>query len=346
MIASNSRWLVAAPALLVPAMALADPPAAPPTEAQVEAARPLYHEARELHRAGKLSEALDKALEAYRIAATPVTAVEAGELLVELGRFVEARDIVRGVAALPASPRESDKGKDARQQAAALAASLDGRIPKIALAARPPEVAVVLDGKPLSSVDATAWQGVDPGAHALAVLVDGKPCTTIHVALAEGEERTIDLHDAASACRKEPVPAPTPLAAPPAAAPPAPASAPVSPPPPPESPPVASSAANPMRWIGLAIAGAGVVTVGVGGGLALGAKSQYDSVANECSAQGCSRDGYDVRNGARSRADVATIVMGVGAAAVAGGVLLWLFEPSRVTSVGMGAGTVALRTAW
>ena len=68
---------------------------------------------------------------------------------------------------------------------------------------------MLLDGKPLPNIDATAWQGVDPGSHALAVLVDGKPCTTIHVSLAEGEERTIDLRDAASACRREPATVPS-----------------------------------------------------------------------------------------------------------------------------------------
>jgi len=349
MIGSNSRWIAAATALLVPATALADPPAAPPSEAQVEAARPLYREARELHRAGKLNEALEKALAAYRTAATPVTAVEAADLLVELGRLVEARGLVRAVATMPASPRESDKGKDARQAAATLASSLDGRIPKLALAARPSDVGVLLDGKSLPTADATAWQGVDPGAHALAVLVDGKPCTTIHVVLAEGEERTIDLHDAASACREQAAPG-TPVVASTAPSPP-PAPPPTAPLPPrstAEGPATSASAGHPMRWIGLAVAGAGVVTIAVGGGLALGAKSQYDSVANECPAAGCSVDGYDVRTSARSRADVATVVMGVGAAAVAGGVLLWLLEPRRTASVavGVGVGTMALRGTW
>jgi hypothetical protein len=315
----------------------------------VQAARSLFHEARELHRAGKLDEALEKALAAYHTAPTPVTAMEAGTLLVDLGHLVEARDLLRSVPSLPVSPRESEKGREARQQAVALAASLDGRIPKLSLAARPPTATILLDGKP-ANLDAGAWQGVDPGAHALVVLVDGKPCTTVNVTLAESEERTIDLRDATSTCVHDrttevaPAPSPSPVA-PPATAPPA-----VVPQPVPVVPASSVGSDNPMRWIGLAIAGAGVVAIGVGGGLALGAKSQYDSVANQCPAQGCSQAGYDTRNDARSRADVATVVMVVGAAVAAGGVVLWLLEPSQrtpsVPGVGIGPGTIRVRASW
>ena len=354
MIASSSHryrcaWVVLL-ALLVPSTGWADPPASPPTEAQVQTARALFREARELHRAGKLDEALDKALAAYHTAPTPVTAMEAGTLLVDLGHLVEARDLLRSVPSLPVSPRESDKGRDARQQAVALATSLDARIPKLSLAARPPNGTILLDGKPLS-LDAGAWQGVDPGAHALVILVDGKPCTTINVTLAESEERTIDLRDVTGACPQnraaEVAPAPSPPPAAPVAT--APSTVVAPPPPPPHASSSSSSSAggdNPMRWVGLAIAGAGVVAVGVGGGLALGAKSQYDSVASQCPAQGCTQAGYDTRNDARSRADVATVVMVVGAAVAAGGVVLWLLEPSQRTSVGIGPGSVGVRALW
>jgi hypothetical protein len=343
---SNRRWVaVALLGLLVPSSALADAPASPPTEAQVQAARSFFHEARELHRAGKLDEALEKALAAYHTAPTPVTAMEAGTLLVDLGHLVEARDLLRSVPSLPVSPRESSKGRDARQKAVALAASLDVRIPKISLAAPPPAATILLDGKP-ATLDAGAWQGIDPGAHALVVLVDGKPCTTINVTLAESEERTLDLRDATSACAHDrtadAASAPSP-AAPVATLPP---STIVVTPPAPVTPVTSVTTDNPMRWVGLAIAGAGVVAIGVGGGLALGAKSQYDSVAGQCPTVGCTQAGYDTRNDARSRADVATVVMVVGAAVATSGVVLWLVEPSQRTSVGIGPGTVRVSASW
>jgi hypothetical protein len=342
MTASSSRWLILALALLVPVVASADPQPATPTEDQVEAARVAYREARELHRQGKLKEALDRALDAYRTAATPVTALEAGQILVELGRLVEARDVLRGVATMPVSPRESDKGRDARQQASMLGSSLDPRIPKIALAGRPADVDVRLDGRPLASRDPTAWEGVDPGPHALVVRVDDKTCTTINITLAEGETRTIDLHDAAIACRPPAiasVAAPSPIAVPPAA---------VAAPPTTRDVPAAESSTGTLRWTGLVIAGAGVVAVGIGGYLALSAKHDYDAVSGECPARGCSTDGYDARQSARSRGDVATVTMGIGAAAVAGGALVWAFgsdsqSDSARARVAVGPGSVWLR---
>lgn len=306
-------------ACMSPAIARADPPAAPPTEAQIEAARALYRDARELHKQGRLKEAIEKALEAYRTAATPVTALEAGSLLVESGRFVEARDLLRGVALLPVSPRESDKGREARQQASALAASLDARIPKIAVAERPRGADVLLDGKPLAPGDSNAWQGIDPGAHTIVVRVGERTCATITATLAEGEERTIDLHDAAKTCAPPPPPAP-PATAPPPTAPPR-AIAPTPAPP-------ADATTSPRTWSGVAVGGAGVVAIGIGGILALVAKSNYDAVASSCPARGCSRDAFDARESARSHADVATVVMIVGATAAASGALLF-FWPTR-----------------
>jgi hypothetical protein len=333
---SNARlfaWL-ALLAPLLPLSARAQPLAAPPGEEQVEAARALYREARELHKQGRMKEALAKALDAYHTAATPVTALETGGLLVEAGRLVEARDLLRAVPLMPVSPRESDKGRQARQQAASLGAQLDMRIPKIAFADRPPGVELVLDGRPVASTDATAWQGVDPGAHALLVRVDERPCTTVNLALSEGEERTIDLHDAATACRPPPPP-PPPTAL---------ARAPVRPPAPPSEPsPSVVASAGPGRWVGLAMAGGGAVAIGVGTVLGLTAKSDYASVAGECPARGCNQDGFDVRNSARSRADVATVFMAVGASALVGGGLLWWLSPGHVGAQAvLGPGSVGV----
>jgi len=341
--ASNS-WLLAALLLAVPATARADVTPPTPTPEQVEAAKVLYHEARELHRQGKLKEALERALEAYRTASTPVTALEAAQLLIEAGQLVEARDITRAVALFPPSPRESDKGRDARQEAATLAGTLDARIPKIAIAGRPAGVDVMLDGRPFAGSDPTAWQGLDPGTHTLTVRADDRVCTTINVTLAEGEARTIDLHDVAVSCRVEPAPPSESLPTPTAAAP-APASAPRAPPPEPTSSGGSESA---LRWVGVAVGGAGVVAIGVGGGVALAAKSRYDSVAAECPARGCTSSAYAVRESARSRADAATGTMIAGAAALGGGVLLFVLAPNAhaAARVGIGPGSVRLTVSF
>ena len=353
MTASNSFALAAGALLfLVPASALADPPPAPaPSEEQVQAARVPYKEARELHRQGRLKEALERGLEAYRIASTPVTALEAGHLLVEAGRLVEAREIMRSVALFPVSPRESEKGREARQEAAALGATLDARIPKVAIAGRGAGMEVILDGKPFAASDPAAWVGLDPGGHTLVVRAGERTCTTIGLTLAEAEARTIDLHDATAACHLEAPPATAAEGAPPP-----PAALPVSPAPREAgspSPPLVrrhEATASGWRWAGVVAAGAGAVALGVGGGVALGAKGSYDSVAAECPARGCTPSAYDVRVGARSQADAATAVMIAGAAAVGGGALILFLAPSRAASsagspaVGIGLGSARIAT--
>jgi hypothetical protein len=318
MTASSSRWFVAALALLVTLPARAQPAAQPPSEEQVDRGRELYKEARELYRQGRLKEALDRALEAYKAASTPVTAHFVGKLLDEAGRLVEARDIVRSVSLMPVSPRESDRGREARQQAAALAAQLDGRIPKLAVAERPRGVDVLLDGKAVPPAESPAWQGVDPGPHTIAVRADDRTCTTIVVTVAEGETRTIDLHDVAAACRSEPAAAETVPPRPQESRPEPAIPAPVEP----------EHGANPWKWVGGTMAGLGLVAVGVGGYLALGAKNDYDSVSAQCPSDICnSRNAYQTRVDARGKADVATVTMGLGGAAAFGGLLLWLLAP-------------------
>jgi hypothetical protein len=333
MTASSSAWLLAALVLVAPQVAWADPPAAPPSEEQVEAGRDLYRQARELQQAGKLKEALERSLEAYRIAPTPVTAVLAALLLEGVGRLVEARETARSVSGMPLSPRETDKGREARQQAATVAAALDARIPKIAVAGQPSGAVVMLDGKSLGASDSGSWRGVDPGTHALVVRIGDKTCTSVHLTLGEGEERTIDLHDVAASCPGDVSTTPAPAAA---------TATPVTPPPTTVAP--ADDTGHAWRVRGIALGALGVVGIAVGGVLAITAKNDYDSVAGECPAAGCNQQGYDTRNGARFRGDVATVVIGVGAAAVVGGVVMWWLAPqSPGAQVSVGLGTVGVR---
>jgi hypothetical protein len=324
MTASNSRFL-AALLFLSPATAFADPPAQPPTEEQVEAGRAAYREARELHKQGKLKEALDRALEAYRVASTPVTALEVASLFDETGRLVEARDVAREVAAMPVSPRESDKGREARQAASSLAAELDARIPKIAVAGRPAGVEVLLDEKPVPAGAATAWMGVDPGVHSIQVRAQDRTCGSISATLVERETRTIDVEPIARMCPTE-TPLPAVVLSP--------------------QTPSQADTTHTGRWVGLAIGAAGLVAVGAAGVIALNAKASYDSVSSQCNGVYCEGPAVNVRNSARSQADVATVVMAGGAAGAAFGVVLFLLDPgSRHPEagrpvVGIGPGTI------
>jgi len=97
-----------------------------------------------------------------------------------------------------------------------------------------------------------------------------------------------------------------------------------------------------VRWAGIVIGSAGLVAIGVGGVVALAAKSSYDSVAAECPERGCTSAAYGTRQSARDRGDAATVTMIVGAAALTGGALMFVLAPDAPSAprVGIGPGSV------
>lgn len=89
-----------------------------------------------------------------------------------------------------------------------------------------------------------------------------------------------------------------------------------------------------QRIFGLVVAGVGVVGVGVGTFFAFDAKSTYDdSNANGlCTNNQCGTEGLDLRDDAESKALIATVTMGVGAALIVGGAALFFTAPRARSS--------------
>jgi hypothetical protein len=78
------------------------------------------------------------------------------------------------------------------------------------------------------------------------------------------------------------------------------------------------------------VGGAGVITIGAAVVVGLGAKRDFDDVIeNECGGdrRNCTPSGFEHATDARSRGNVATIVAGVGIAAVATAAILWWTAP-------------------
>jgi hypothetical protein len=198
----------------------------------------------------------------------------------------------------------------ARQRADALAP----RIPRLVFAGvpdpAPADLAVTLDGEPVGPEALRTGVPTDPGPHTVGYVVAGE-AKTVEVDLAEAEAREVVIE----------------LPAPPVAEPdPEPIAAPVdAPPPPPPSP------GRGRRILGVVVGGVGLATIGVGGVVALLARSDYkDAFAAHCDAatNTCDDEGYDLTHDARSRANVATVVVGAGAALVVTGVVLYLTAPA------------------
>lgn len=83
-----------------------------------------------------------------------------------------------------------------------------------------------------------------------------------------------------------------------------------------------------QRIVGLGVAALGVVGLGVGTFFSFDAKSTYDRSEPHCSPDNrCNSIGTSQRNDAMSEATLATIALGAGLVALAGGVVLYLTAP-------------------
>ncbi|HEY2516334.1 MAG TPA: tetratricopeptide repeat protein [Polyangiaceae bacterium] len=327
-------------------LARAAPPAKAISEADVDAARTLYREARTLDRQGKIDEAIAHAEDAFRLAPTPVIGLELGRLLLEARRVSEAYAMLTGLDSLPLTPHESDRGRGARQEAATLAASVRNRLSALTISARRPDgVDVEVDGARLASDDVGQPSMVDPGVHNVTWRRDGRACASLTVRLVAGDARSVELGEQGATCSP---PAPV--------IPPAPHEdakdvklAPSPPPrplellPPPAAPaPLAreEGGAHPFRWIGVGALGTGLVALTIGEAVGIKAKNDYDGVAAQCPAAGCTPAGFAVREGARSDAQAANVAIASGVALMVGGagavVYDLFFRPSPKGNVKVG----------
>ncbi len=148
-----------------------------PTPADLETARELYKQGRELEKKGDLKGALEKLLAAHAVGRTPLTAIELARVEVQLGLVVEAREACLGVARMPVAADESVRATAARKDAAKLAEDLKAKVAtvivQIANVQAGDHVNVSLDGVAIPDVALSEPRKVNPGTHLLLAHVDG-----------------------------------------------------------------------------------------------------------------------------------------------------------------------------
>jgi hypothetical protein len=137
--------------------------------------------------------------------------------------------------------------------------------------------------------------------------------------------------------------------------------------PPPSPPPALPEAraperGEPRRGLGaqriaaIVAAGAGVVSIGLGGYFGVQALSKHSDYVAHCPNNVCDPTGIQLHDDAASDATAATIAMTAGAVLVAGGAVLWLTAPSTgrasgtalrlQPAVGARSGGLSLEGAW
>jgi hypothetical protein len=310
---TSSRRLLASAglvlaAMIMPSAALAQ--TAPPSAAELETARTLYKEGKELRAAGNLKGALEKLQAAHALGHTPVTGIELAKTYVLVGKLVEAREVALQVARLGVASDETEKSADARAESAKLAESLRPRIPTLVVRIRglaQGEVPhLVLDGAMVPDVAIAEPQSVDPGQHDVVVRVgDGASAREAHASAdtPEGQAVLIAVDVPAAPAGAEP-PAATPEASP------------------------ESSHGTPLLAklaFGAAIGG---TVVGVYGGIS--ALSFESSVDSECpGTHKCVAGSAGARDlgSAHTWADVSTVSFIIAGAGLVTGVVDMLVEP-------------------
>ena len=275
----------------------------------VATAKSALKEGRKLREAGDLAGALVKLKAAYALVPTPITGWEVGKTEEMLGQLLEARDTLLEVVSMPVSPKEVAEHKKARADADALAASIKARIPELTIVVRG-NVAegftrVRIDGREVPMAALGVAQKLDPGAHTVTATTNGVEATA-KVTLKESESTsvTLDVPQATAATMSSSGDGAAPAKA-------------------------TRSTWSSQKTMAVVVAGTGLVALGVGTALGFSAKSKWNDSAPFCQGNFCSDEGLSIRDDARSKATVATIVFGVGAAAIVGGVVLWFTAPKR-----------------
>jgi hypothetical protein len=249
-----------------------------------------------------------------------LAAASKGQTLRDAHALLEARDQFRACA-------RQECPAMVQQDCGAWLGEVERGVPTVVLTAKDGsgadlvDVKVSVDGQPLAaSLDGQSVP-VNPGAHRFRFDGPGGAHVERQVLIKEGEKNQgIAVVFAPTSAPPSPAPAEGARVA--------------------ETPASTSSSSSrgAMHLWGAIVGGAGLVGVGVGVGLGLDAKSKDNAAAGE---PGTARQTDS--KAAAQQGTLATIVFGVGAAALAGGAVLWLLAPSAQTAIGTNGRDVVLR---
>ncbi len=263
----------------------------------------LFREAGELIDAGQPARACPRYEESLRLYDSINTRYFLADCYERIGKMASAWAHFLEVAARVRASGDREKEARARQRAAAVQPKVS-RLTVVVEGASTPGLEVKRGGTPIGPGQWGVPMPVDAGTHVIEASAPGKRTWTARVEVGPG--------GATSTLVVRPL----------------------------EDGPASSDAAGAgtgRRTLALVTGGAGIVTVGVATALGFAARSRFDESSAFCNGDRCDRRGMDIRDSAVARANVATVVFGVGLAAIAGGGVLWLTatSPAKGASVGL-----------
>lgn len=299
-------WLVMRALLAVAVVTLASTATTASGGTDDAKAQALYDEAKADVAAGKWTDACPKLATSQKLAPKMNTAYRLAECYEHIGKRASAAKRYREAAIAATTAGETGKAKAALDRAEKLQ---QAGLPKLSVVAAA-GCEVRIDGEPLTSAELAGPFAIDPGEHAVEATAPQKKSYRASFVIPEGASTTtLAIPELENEVTAAPItePAPPPLKDPEPTAPPT----------------------NTTKVIGMVLAGTGVVAIGIGGFLALSARSKYHDADPHCPPAGCDEIGAQATEDARRLGNVATVVIGAGLALGITGTVLWLTAPSH-----------------
>jgi hypothetical protein len=270
-------------------------------------AEALFQEGRRLIAQNKVAEACPKFEESHRLAPKLGTLLNLATCHDKQGKTGSAWGELTEALTLAKQAGEAERIAYARK----LLDDLEKRLSRVVLEV--PKTTdgeeVKLDGRVIVAAAYRTPIPVDPGDHTIEATAPGHASwTTIVAAKAGPSSVTVEVPELAVSVGASAPPPPPPAQPPPRKTP---------PPPPPEH-----HGPSGQLVAGLVIGGVGLVGLGVGSVFGVMTFGKQSDSEDHCVETRCDAEGVDLRDSASTTATVSTIAMGVGAAALVGGIVL------------------------
>lgn len=293
--------------LLVGCLFLA-PVASAQTDQERSVARSTARSGVEAFREGRFEEAIELLTRAESVVHAPTHLLFLARAQAKLGNLVEAKEAYLKVINEQLDDKSPPAFIQAQDSARSELETIQGRLASLEIivtGADRKEVEVSIDGKPLPNIAIGVYTDASPGKRRLVVSAPGKETQELTVRLDEGQKESVKVELADTSVGGEQAPAAA-------------------------TAEVDIAAPSSRKTIGFVLGGVGIVGVGVGSAFGFMTLSDAHDARNDdslCPDEQCTSDGDDAIARAKTKALIANIGIGAGAALVAVGAYLVITSP-------------------